>query len=126
MEAVQFRDAEAVVRLYLLNYMPDVKMGTRLPEQMPARFLKIIRTGGARETMISDRAQITLEAYAEKETDALALLSTARAWLNAADGIVFGVEELSGPGNLPDPATSNTRYTMNVLARIRGVIITHP
>jgi hypothetical protein len=124
MEAVEFRDAEAVVRLYLLNYMPAVKMGTKTPATMPATFLKIIRTGGTRETLISDRAQITLEAYAVKETEAINLLSTARAWLNAADGMIFGVTELGGPVNLPDPTTSNIRYTMTLWVRIRGVVIT--
>ncbi|WP_269939012.1 hypothetical protein [Arthrobacter sp. HY1533] len=124
MEAVQFRDAEAVVRTYLLNYMGAVAMGTKLPETLPAQFLKVVRTGGTNETLISDRAQITLEAYATKEVDAVALLSTARAWLNAADGMIFGVTELSGPVNLPDPITSNIRYTMTLWVRIRGVVIT--
>lgn len=124
MEAVQFRDAEAVVLLYLLNYMPTIKMGTKTPETIPAKFLKVIRTGGTNETMVSDRPQITLEAYAKNEVDAAALLSTARAWLNAADGMIFGVVELGGPVNLPDPTTSHIRYTMTFWLRIRGVVIT--
>jgi hypothetical protein len=125
-EAIQFRDAEAAILAYLTPYLGGVPAGTKLPETIPAKFLKVVRTGGPKETLISERAQITLEAYADRETDAINLLQLARAWLNRADGIIFGAVELSGPGNLPDPITAHTRYTMTVMVRLRGVVITGP
>lgn len=123
-EAVVFRDAEALVIAYLAPYLGGVPVGTRIPDKRPSLFLRVLRTGGPRETLVSDRPQITLEAWADKETVALGLLQLARAWLNRADGLIFGVEELSGPGNLPDPTSAQTRYTMSFMVRTRGTVIT--
>lgn len=123
-EAVQFRDAEQEVREYLLPYLAGIGISSRVPNPRPAVWLRVMRTGGPRETMVSDRPQITLEAWADNEDDAIDLLSVARAWLNRADGRIFGVVEASGPGNLPDPTTAQIRYTMSVWVRIRGTIIT--
>lgn len=125
---IRFPDAEAAVRAYLLpgirGRYPGLILATRVPDPRPAKWLRIMRTGGPRESMFVDRPQITLEAWAGNEGDAANLLEDARALLNAANGQLFGVEELGGPANLPDPTTAQIRYTMTLWIRIRGTQFT--
>ena len=121
---IEFPDAEAVVRQYLLPLMPGVKIATRVPNPRPGSWLRVMRTGGARESRFVDRPQITLEGWGPDETTASKLLDTARTWINAAGGQLFGVEEVGGPANLPDPTTAQIRYTMTVWVRIRGTAVT--
>jgi hypothetical protein len=123
-QPIIFPDAEKTVREYLLQRMPGKKMATRVPNPRPNEWLRILRTGGARENRFVDRPQITLEGWAQNEDDAARLLNDARAWLNAADGQIFGVEEVGGPANLPDPTTAQIRYTMTLWVRIRGIALT--
>lgn len=123
-EAVLPRDAEQAVRDYLLPYLGGVPVSSRVPNPRPSTWLRIVRTGGVMETLVSDRAQIAVEAWADNEDDAIDLLNLARAWLLRADGRVFGAVEASGPGNLPDPTTAQIRYTMSIWVRIRGTVIT--
>ena len=117
---IRYRDAEKETRAYLAPFLNGLRVATRVPSPRPAKWLRVIRTGGARENRFVDRPQITLEAWAETETDALNLLEDARAYLTAAQGRIFGVEEVSGPANLPDPTTAQIRYTMSLWLRIRG------
>lgn len=85
-------------------------------------YLKVTRTGGPRETLISERAQLLLEAYSPSEVRAIAILGRARALLFAQAGTIFGVNEISGPANLPDPLTSQIRYTQLLGVRTRGTV----
>lgn len=124
MQPVKFPDAETEVRAYLRPFFPGLRISSRVPDPRPAAWLRIMRTGGQRETIVSDRPQITMEAWAATETEAVELLGNARAYINAADGRIFGVVEISGPANLPDPTTAQIRYTMSVWIRIRGQAIT--
>lgn len=119
-----FPDAEETVREYLLPLMPGVRIATRVPNPRPASWLRIMRTGGPRESRFVDRPQITLEGWGPDENTAGQLLEDARAWLNAAGGRIFGVEEIGGPANLPDPTTAQIRYTMTLWVRIRGTALT--
>jgi hypothetical protein len=121
---IEFPDAEAAVRLYLLPLMTGTKIATRVPNPRPASWLRVMRTGGARESRFVDRPQITLEGWGPDEDTASKLLNRARTWLNAAGGQIFGVEEVGGPANLPDPTTAQIRYTMTVWVRIRGTAVT--
>lgn len=121
---IEFPDAEKTVRAYLLPLMGGTRVATRVPNPRPASWLRILRTGGARESRFVDRPQITLEGWAQDEETALKIVNDARTWLNAAGGQVFGVEEVSGPANLPDPTTAQIRYTMTVWVRIRGTAVT--
>lgn len=121
-DAIKRRDAETTVRNYLLPYM-TVPVSTQIPDPRPANFLRILRTGGVIENQFIDRAQITLEGWGDTEDDAADTLATALAWLERAEGLVFGLVELAGPANLPDPTSAQIRYTATVLARIRTLQI---
>lgn len=123
-QPIYFPDAEKAVRDYLLQRMAGTKIATRVPNPRPGSWLRVMRTGGARENRFVDRPQITVEGWALNEDDAARLLNDARAWLNAADGQIFGVEEVGGPANLPDPTTAQIRYTMTLWLRIRGIALT--
>lgn len=101
-----------------------VPVGTAVPSARPPEFVRVLRTGGLKESVISEAAQITVEAWAQTEARASDLLSTARAILNAADSTLFGVHEFSGPINLPDPTTAQIRFTMTFQIRARGTVIT--
>lgn len=124
-EAVLFRDIEALVCTYLRKpLLGSIQIGIRIPSTRPAEFIRVMRTGGPRETVASEAAQITVEAWAQSESRASLLLSQCRALLNAADETIYGVRELSGPANLPDPVSSQIRYTQSFQVRARGAVIT--
>ena len=138
-EAVLFRDVEALVCTFLAKHLSAVfpgvnvfpgqlfpgapQIGVRVPTTRPAEFIRAMRTGGPKETLVSEAAQITVEAWAQSEQRASLLLSQCRALLNAADETIYGVREFSGPANLPDPLSAQIRYTMSFQVRSRGTVI---
>lgn len=124
MDAIQFRDVEAVAMGYLGPFIPGIPVVSKIPITRPDVFVRVMRVGGPAETMVSERAMVTVEAWALTEADAVNLLNVCRAWLNRSDGVMFGVKELGGPINLPDPVTSQIRYTMTFMIRLRGTAIT--
>lgn len=122
-DLIIFPDVEAAtvgeLSAALTIRLPGVGIGTRL---QPGDFIRVTRTGGPKETLISEQAIVLLESYSEDETRAERNLAVARAVLNSQDGLIFGVEEFSGPANLPDPTTSQTRYTQTFGVRVRGSV----
>jgi len=124
-EAVLFRDVEALVCDYLRHpLLGGIYVGNRVPPTRPSEFIRILRFGGMKETLISEAAIIGVEAWAQSEVRASMLLSQCRALLNAADGTIYGVHEVSGPANLPDPTTAQIRFTMSFQIRARGTAVT--
>lgn len=125
-EGVKFPDVSKVVcaSLKASPLLAALYIGTTVPPTRPAEFIRVLRTGGPRETLRSEAAQITVEAWAQTEARASDLLSMARAILNASDAQLFGVREFSGPANLPDPTTAQVRFTMSFQIRARGTAIT--
>lgn len=128
-ELIVFPDAEAVVRSLLLSALPGsafagVTVGTKVPSPRPAEFVRLMRTGGARESLVVDRAQITVEAWAGTEARAAAVLEYCRAVIlrgGVASGVqLYRPEEFSGPSNLPDPLSGQVRYTATFAVRLRG------
>jgi len=121
-------DTEALVIAALTDGLPQVGLtvhvGTQIPNPRPLSFVRVIRAGGTQETLVSEQAWIIVEAYAPLEVDASHLLSVCRAILHAQDADLFGVFEVSGPVNLPDPTTSQVRYTQTVGIRARGTSVT--
>jgi hypothetical protein len=125
-EIIADADAETTVINYLetlaaaldtgdVNYQVDV--ASKVPNPRPARFLQVMRTGGTRRDLVTDRAQILVMASSNDEADAVSLLGWARAHINAAGyaGVMGAatcsdVNEFSGPVNFPDPNSGQYRY----------------
>lgn len=120
---ILFRDAELEVEEYLKAGLGTARpIGSRIPNPKPNEFYRLFRTGGPRETLVTDAAHITVEAWAKRETVAADMLNQARSLLFAAEGTVFGVNEFGGPANLPDPTTAHVRYTASFTIRIRTLV----
>lgn len=122
-EIIDFGDIEAeVIAILKLDFetsLPGVKVSTK---KQPGDFLKITRSGGTKESMVHENARVLLEAYGSTETRAIAILSRGRGVLNAQQGVLFGVTEVGGPNNLPDPTTHQIRYTQLLGVRKRGAV----
>lgn len=98
------------------------RWSTSVPDPRPAEFGRILRTGGPQETLISENATIVVEGWAATESRALAIANFGRAVLLAQDGTLFGATVPGGLGNLPDPTTSQIRYTLTMGVRVRGSV----
>lgn len=131
-ERILFPDAAAAVIGALNAQLPalgftGVSVRSRVPATRPARFVLVFRTGGPRFGIVTDAAQLTIEAWAASDADAHDLAQAARAVLGGLEGTVtggvtfYGIDEFSGPGYLPDPQSAQARYTWSVSAQVRGV-----
>lgn len=92
-----------------------------------AEFVKVIRTGGPRATPVSDRPQLTFEAYAKRASRAWALAEETRTGVHALAGTIIAgvnvkeVSEISGPSDLPDPLfPEHSRYTFTLAVHLRA------
>jgi hypothetical protein len=92
-----------------------------------AEFIKVIRTGGPRASPVSDRPQLSFEAYAVKGSRAWALAEKTRTAVLAMAGTVVqntsvkDVTELGGPANFPDPLLPDrSRYTFTLAVHLRA------
>lgn len=121
-ELVIFPDAEglSVQAIMADSRRGTTAWGTQVPNPRPDEFGRLMRFGGPRETLVSERAQLILEGWALTEVRAVQIINFGRAILAAQDGSLFGYEEISGPINLPDPTTDLIRYTCNISVRVRG------
>jgi len=123
-EAVEFPDVELAVCEALRVPLVGVPVVADVPAARPAEFIRVLRTGGPRETLRTEAAQITVEGWAGSKQRAKFLLNRCRAILNRSEGALFGVIELSGPADLPDPTTAQIRYTMSFQIRAHGAALT--
>lgn len=133
-EVIVFPDVEAIVISYLnaefAARSETARASTKVPKTRPTKFVRVLRTGGPSE-FIMDRAQLTLEAWANKATDAIALMQLARGLMHAIDRVTYNgstyqfyaPQEFSGPANLPDPDSSQERYTETFSVGVRGTAV---
>lgn len=118
-------DAVGLLVTHLRTVLDDPVHAT-IPASRPSAFVLVRRTGGPRADLIRDSAQITLEAYGPTDKAAHDLLQLARAHVHALRGealgnsTVYRVTEFAGPGNLPDPLSDASRYTLTVQVALRG------
>lgn len=54
---------EAVVISWLRDLVPGYPASSDTPKTLPGRFILVERTGGAREAMLGDNAEILIEVY---------------------------------------------------------------
>lgn len=132
MQRILFPDVPAAVIGALNAQLPavgfaGVPVRSRVPSTRPARFVLIRRTGGPRVNIVTDAAQLTIEAWAASDADAHDLAQACRAILIGLEGTVtggvtlYGVNEFSGPAYLPDPESDQARYTWSASVNARGV-----
>lgn len=131
MERIVFPDVISTIIDALNDQLPTlgftgVPVRSRVPAARPARFVLVFRTGGPRVNVVTDSATLTIEAWASSDTESHDLAQAARAIVNSLEGdvvggvTVYGVNEFSGPGYLPDPESDQSRYTWTTSVNIRG------
>lgn len=126
---VLFPDVEALLCTWLRTHLPaTATVGNKLPNPRPAPFVLVQRHGGTRHTVVTDAAQIGLECWAVHDYEAHDLLQQCR-WLllyclpgRILDGhVVYRVDEMGGPSNLPDPTSVSPRWVAEFQVHIRGI-----
>lgn len=127
---IVFPDAEAVVIEHvarkLLGFGWSVPVVRRIPNPRPATFVRILRTGGTRATLVTEAAQLTVDVWSNEPTFAAELAQLVAAIMRAAPPALVGgtpcylVEDLSTPADLPDPSSNQPRHTFSVLMHLRG------
>lgn len=126
MSAVTFPDAVAVVLGRLRTTLPGLTFAHDVPVPRPPVFIRILRTGGPRANLVVDGAQLTIESWASTAELASTNAEKVRAQLNALPeqrGVmpaIYRVDEMSGPAELPDPASASRRFTWSAIVAIRG------
>jgi hypothetical protein len=132
-ERIVFPDTTALVIGALNDQLDDlgytgVPVRSRIPNSRPTgRFVVVQRTGGPVANLVTDGAQLTVEAWSSSDHDAHSLAQACRAIIHSLEGTVvagstvYGVDEFSGPGYLPDPASAQSRYTFTAVVNVRGV-----
>lgn len=107
---------------------PGIHVGTRVPAARPAEFVRLLVTGGSRDSdpgiPLAD-VQVTVEAWSDSEADAHDLAQLSRALVWAARGDVTAVtiarvQEAAGPGHQPDPLSAQHRFTATFVVSTRG------
>lgn len=124
-------DVEAAAVLYLragLGSLAD-KVATKVPATMPARMVRVSLTGGSRDGLVSDSAQLTVECWAPNDPAASLLARTASAYMHAVAGVEAGgvwvrkVETVGGVQYFQDPDTNAPRYIFTVRWHVRPAAI---
>lgn len=125
-EAVVFPFIE---KLLIAALKPNfaVPFSTRIPATRPESFVRLVRVGGPRRDLITDRPMVVFEAWAKTEDEAgeLGLLLQARVFALAQTdhplGYVRAVTEVGGLQSFPDPVSNSPRYQFTVQLDTRGV-----
>lgn len=130
MPVIVFPDAEQIsidyLRAELDARLNDTHVGNRIPDPRPAALVQCRRLGGPRRNLVADNPQIGVECWADTEAEAHDLAQLCRGLLLAmpghtVDGVaVYRVDEFAGPVNLPDPLSTQPRYTFTVQISLRG------
>lgn len=101
---------------------PGVPADNQVPN--PSTFVVIRPIGGLSETFITATPLITVEGYAKKRAEAYRLCDLTLSIIRAQDGAIRGARGFSYPQNLPDPTTSQARFTSTGEVRVWGAV--HP
>lgn len=133
MQVIVFPDAVAVgiaaLRAGLTALSDTAPVHREVPVVRPSRWVQVVRTGGTRATIVSDAAQLTISAWADRADFAAALAQRCRAISHATIGTVVAgvpvylVEELGGPYDNPDPTSGQERHTWTCRVHLRGVAV---
>ena len=132
--AVLFPDVEQLLCMLLPSRLAahglSYPVGTRVPNPRPAAFWRIEVGGGNRRDLVVDNPTVTVESWAGTETQASLMARTVRAVLESLAGVVsdgavvYRGRDFSAPANLPDPTSSQVRYTSTGSILLRGAALT--
>ena len=123
---VRTPDAEKVVIDYLTAVL-DAPVHHAIPNPRPDRFVVVRRAGGPMLNLVADNGMLTIEGYGNGRTDARDIHDEARSYVRAMRGTTVGgvpiyrVNEVGGAVFLPDPASTQARFTSTVHVAMRGV-----
>ena len=65
-EVIVFPSVEKVL-VAALNAVLDVPVSTKVPAQRPPSFVRLVRVGGSRPNLVTDRSIVTFECWATDE-----------------------------------------------------------
>lgn len=123
-EPIAFPDPLDVVATVLSG---DVSVVSLVPDPRPASFIRLQQVPGpGRRSLVTDRAQVIVEAWGATLRDARNLAERNRTLLLAARGttvggvVVHDIQEAAGPGAMPDPTSKQHRYTQTFILALRG------
>jgi hypothetical protein len=126
-DAVSFPDSIQAIVDYLTDLHQTLPVGIRNPDDGDT-YIKVRRIGGVQTTRISEAGTFAIECYGPDDTSAFRLVGNVRRDVKAMQGtlvgdvLVYKVEEVGGPGDLPDPlAPTLTRYSFIVAVTLRGL-----
>ena len=101
----------------------SIAAGPTVPNPRPGEFVEVMRTGGARPSMVTETAQVTVLTSAATRERAEVLANEARSVMDrirVVDGhTVYAVSEVGGPAWSPDPDTDRPRFQFTVILHIR-------
>lgn len=125
MSTVTFPDAAAVVITRLKAALPALAIHHEVPAQRPTTFIRVFRTGGPRDSLVVDGAQLTIESWAPDVDTAMINAQAVRARLNVLPDLpsspaIYRIDEFSGPQELPDPLSGSRRVTWTAAVLVRG------
>ena len=126
-DKVRFPHAAKVILDLLNAELPSgVKAYPKIPaattNPKPGKFIVVRVVGGTTETLVTSAPQITIEGYAAADGDAYDLCDLAVAIIRSQDGVIRGARGFGYPQNLPDPTTSQVRYTSTGEVRVWGAV----
>jgi hypothetical protein len=103
-----------------------VATGNRVPSPRPAEFVRVQRQGGTRVTVVTEAAQLAIEAWSTDVAGADQLAQACRSVLFGMKGRTYGeipvylVEDVGGPAEVADPLSDQPRAQFSVAVHLRG------
>ena len=128
--AVVFPDAVAIAVEFLNDNLSALGATATAydapPSPRPDEFVTVRRTGGPALGKVWDAAQLTFESWSTTTEGASDLAQIVRAAMRTATGEVVSstaigrVQEASGPADLPDPLSDQSRFSQTFVVNLRG------
>lgn len=115
-----FRDAELAVIEYLRGSLTGVTVLSKVPKVVPAKFVRVWRTGGPVSGRVVDRPQLSVQAWG---AEALDLAEQVRVLLiDGAKRSTAGFSRVSVESLYydPDPTSGVDRYSLLVFLTVRA------
>lgn len=117
---MRFPDSEAMLVQFLGEKVFPLHVGTKVPKDRPAEFVRVWRTGGAAANRVLDQPTLTIQAWGPNSYELIRVCREAVLNEYTLMPLVRGVEEITGPYFDPDPGTSIDRYSCSVQLQVRA------